>query len=124
MGGDLCEKNKRNILLTTMSTSNYKGDYRFYYYYTKSQNNEKKYCNGISALEPGTKYFLSKYHKNLENYKAELEQLFLLHEALKKERNCSNHASEKGVRLPSKVVSKAIDIYIKKANLLWEKLSL
>ena len=55
---------KRNILLTTMSISNYKGDYRVYYYYVKNENGEKKYCNGISALEPGTKYFLSKYPIN------------------------------------------------------------
>ena len=45
-----------------------------------------------------------------------MEQLFLLHDALKKERNCCNHASEKGVRLPQKVVSMAIEIYVDKAR--------
>ena len=47
----------------------------------------------------------------LEPYKDKLEQIFLLHEALKAERNSSNHASEKGVRIPYKVVTRAINIY-------------
>ena len=31
-----------------------------------------------------------------------------------KERNCNNHASEKGLRLPKKVVANAIQIYLDK----------
>lgn len=42
-----------------------------------------------------------------------LEHHLFLHEALKKERNCCNHASEKGIRLPIVVVKRAIEIYIK-----------
>lgn len=41
-----------------------------------------------------------------------LNQHLLLHEALKKERNCCNHASQNGVRLPIKVVKCAIELYV------------
>ena len=55
-------------------------------------------------------------HPKLVGKEKELDELFLLHEALHKERNCSNHASEKGVRLPAKSVKRAIDIYVDKMN--------
>lgn len=41
-----------------------------------------------------------------------LDRMFLLHDALKQERNCSNHASQKGIRLSSEVVKRAIDAYV------------
>lgn len=50
----------------------------------------------------------SKYEK--------LNQQLLLHEALKKERNCCNHASQRGVRLPIKVVKRAIELYAENAK--------
>ncbi len=55
-----------------------------------------------------------KLHPALEKRQENLEELFLLHHALKKERNCNNHASEKGLRLPKKVVANAIQIYLDK----------
>lgn len=59
------------------------------------------------------KYF--KVNKKLEGHIADLDQLFLLHEALKRERNCCNHASEKG-HLPLGVVRRAIQIYVEDAK--------
>ena len=47
-----------------------------------------------------------------------LEELLLLHAALKQERNNSNHASELGKRLPLEIVSKAIQEYIEKFRYL------
>ena len=44
--------------------------------------------------------------------KMELDKLLLLHEALKSERNNINHASDKGMRLPLKIVKKAVQEYI------------
>ncbi len=55
-----------------------------------------------------------KLHPALEKRQENLEELFLLHHALKKERNCNNHASEKGLRLPKKVVTNAIQVYLDK----------
>ena len=46
-----------NILLTTMSTMK---DLFVNYYYVQ-RDGKKLFCNGISALEPGSKYLLSKY---------------------------------------------------------------
>lgn len=48
--------------------------------------------------------------------KWDLDILFLLHDALKKERNCSNHASTNGIRLSTRIVRKAIEIYVNKAK--------
>ena len=45
-----------------------------------------------------------------------LEQAFLLHSALKTERNCCNHASAKGIRLPADVVKRAIEVYVKRVE--------
>ena len=45
-----------------------------------------------------------------------LEDLFELHIALKKERNCCNHASEKGTRLSADVVRTALQEYIRLAR--------
>ena len=45
-----------------------------------------------------------------------LEDLFELHLALKKERNCCNHASEKGTRLSADVVRTALQEYIRLAR--------
>lgn len=59
-------------------------------------------------------------HDQVANHKRELDDLFLLHEALKQERNCSNHASEKGIRLSVKIVKRAIEIYVKKAKEIME----
>lgn len=44
--------------------------------------------------------------------KTELEKLLILHEALKNERNNINHASDKVIRLPLKIVKKAVQEYI------------
>ncbi len=44
--------------------------------------------------------------------KTELERLLILHEALKNERNNINHASDKVIRLPLKIVKKAVQEYI------------
>ncbi len=55
-----------------------------------------------------------KLHPALEKRQEKIEELFLLHHALKKERNCNNHASEKGLRLPKKIVANAIQIYLDK----------
>ena len=51
-------------------------------------------------------------HTNLQPAIKQLEEFFLLHNALKLERNCNNHASEKGVRLPKSVVETALLLYI------------
>lgn len=61
-------------------------------------------------------------HSNLESEKKKLDRLFLLHEALKKERNCSNHASAKGMRLPIATVKRAIEIYIKWTEDMFDKI--
>lgn len=57
------------------------------------------------------------------DYKKSIDNLFLLHEALKKERNCSNHASDKGVRLSVKTVKRAIEIYIEMAREILSRIS-
>ena len=55
---DYMPENKcKHVLMTTMSTLAYKS---VNYYYGKNENG-KLFCDGISSLEPGTKYFLSKY---------------------------------------------------------------
>ncbi len=51
------------------------------------------------------------------------DNLFLLQEALKKERNCSNHASDKGIRLSVRTVKRAIEIYVKWAREILNKVS-
>lgn len=48
--------------------------------------------------------------------KRKLDDLFLLHGALKMERNCANHAANKGVRLPASVVKRALEIYVEEAE--------
>lgn len=48
--------------------------------------------------------------------KRELDDLFILHDALKKERNCANHAAEEGIRLPASVVKRALEIYVEEAR--------
>lgn len=48
----------RNVLLTTMSILISDSKINYYYF---EDNGIKRYCDGISALEPGTKYYLSKY---------------------------------------------------------------
>ena len=45
-----------------------------------------------------------------------LETTLLLHSALKQERNCCNHASNKGTRLSTDVVKRAIEIYVKRVE--------
>lgn len=45
-----------------------------------------------------------------------LDSLLRLHRALKLERNCTNHASDKGMRLPASVVKRALEIYVEEAN--------
>lgn len=57
-----------------------------------------------------------KVEDKFEDRMQELDELFLLHDALKKERNCINHASTKGVRLSNKIVKRAIEIYVKRAK--------
>lgn len=47
-----------------------------------------------------------------------LEDTILLHRALKNERNNTNHASTKHRRLPLKIVSKAIDLYVQNVKYL------
>lgn len=49
---------------------------------------------------------------NYSKKRWELEVLLLLHMALKNERNNSNHASERGTRLPLEVVAAAIQEYV------------
>lgn len=46
--------------------------------------------------------------------KVELEKLLILHETLKNERNNINHASDKVIRLPLKIIKKAVQEYIEK----------
>lgn len=69
------------------------------YYFTKG-----KYKNKI--------WMEVNIHKKLNNYLKEVDMAFRLHEALKKERNCSNHASDRGIRIPINLVSRAIEIYV------------
>ena len=80
----------------------------------------------LACTKPNTTYktknkqdltgFRIALHSNLETneHKTKLEELFLLHKALKQERNCNNHASETTKRLPKPVVERAIKLYIKK----------
>lgn len=49
-----------------------------------------------------------------------LEEFFLLHHALKNERNCNNHAFEQDERLSKEIVDNAIRIYIKRFRKLQE----
>lgn len=53
--------------------------------------------------------------------KSLLNKVILLHEALKRERNCCNHASENGVRLPIEVVKRAIELYVKDLRMILKK---
>ena len=48
----------RNVLMTTMSILS---NVNVNYYYYEIQEGKSVFCNGISSLEPGSKYFLSKY---------------------------------------------------------------
>lgn len=75
------------------------------------RENEKKYS--LAALpaknDLGEGYTLNlRIKKDRKTFK----QLMILHDALKRERNQSNHASEKGIRLKAKVIKRAIDYYI------------
>lgn len=54
--------------------------------------------------------------KNNLNLQKDLENTLLLHSALKKERNCCNHASESGVRLSVGAVKRAIKIYARRVE--------
>lgn len=70
----------------------------------------KYYLNNNSTL-----IFTLNIHEKLDykqNHKT-LDELFMLHDALKKERNCNNHASDR-IRLPKDVVETAIKLYITK----------
>ena len=92
---------KRKWYHTIMNCIN-KNEYMY-----KPNRNTKNVINVTAILSTNSK---------VTPLKPQMEQLFLLHDALKKERNCCNHASEKGVRLPQKVVSMAIEIYVDKAR--------
>ncbi|MBQ8166488.1 MAG: hypothetical protein IJZ96_05555, partial [Lachnospiraceae bacterium] len=52
-----------------------------------------------------------KIHNNIDSIK--LEKILRLHSVLKQERNNTNHASEKCIRLPLAVINKAINLYVK-----------
>lgn len=65
-----------------------------------------------------------KRHNKLKNdYGRLLDEALLLHDALKQERNCSNHASEKGIRLPKELIIKAINIYVSNMRKIMKKIS-
>ena len=69
----------------------------------------KDYANELKA------FCITLHNKlNTNAAKRKLEELFLLHQALKIERNCNNHASQKGIRLPKPVVEYAIKLYVEK----------
>lgn len=69
----------------------------------------KDYANELKA------FCITLHNKlNTNVAKRKLEELFLLHQALKIERNCNNHASQKGIRLPKPVVEYAIKLYVEK----------
>lgn len=57
---DIAAKEKKNVLVTTMSVFN-KNGMRVNYYYCLQKGENKLFCEGISSLEAGSKYFLSKY---------------------------------------------------------------
>lgn len=81
-----------------------------------------------SDMGNGKKYRIQKPGVNEERYvkisinpedsqrKRKLDDLLLLHGALKMERNCANHASNKGVRLSAGIVKRALEIYVKEAE--------
>lgn len=79
---------------------------------------EKQYFTGKNKSQ--TVSITLNINEQLVDHKREIDDLFLLHEALKQERNCSNHASEKGVRLSVRIVKRAIEIYVKRAKEIME----
>ena len=81
------------------------------YHYTNEDKNITLLINKKSNIEEVT-------------MRQELNSLFLLHNALKKERNCSNHASEKGVRLSINVVKYALEVYVQKLRYIIENLEI
>lgn len=87
------------------------GEHRFFYFVDENKE-EKKWVNITFNIQD-----------KFTDRKQELDTLFLLHDALKKERNCSNHASTSGIRLPTRIVRKAIEIYVNKAKDILEEVS-
>lgn len=59
----------------------------------------------------------------LVNKRRQLEELLLLHKAIRQERNNTNHASQKIKRLPNKLVKHIIEIYLEKVRELDKALS-
>jgi len=53
---------------------------------------------------------------NTQENRDRLESFLRLHNALKKERNCSNHAAQTGIRLPMTVVKQMLDLYVELAK--------
>ena len=105
-----------------------------------------KWCKGDSKRKGNEKNIFEAKQKNKPNVSAELqieihekikkgsdqeeylqeeylEETLLLHSALKKERNCCNHASDRGVRLSADIVKRAIKIYIERVDEILKKLT-
>lgn len=78
--------------------------------------NAKNYLISSREYVNELKNFKFQLHSTLDTIptKEKLEEVFLLHQALKIERNCNNHASQKGIRLPKSVVERAIKLYVEK----------
>ena len=78
--------------------------------------NRNDYLIYVKDYANELKSFCINLHNRLNTNAAKhkLEELFLLHQALKIERNHNNHASQKGIRLPKPVVERAIKLYVKK----------
>lgn len=98
----------------------YKSDYGSILKWCKGTNTKNTYevqdRNGNTKASVGLQIELNNRMGNSQDRIDYLENTLLLHSALKKERNCCNHASEKGVRLPADVVKHAIEIYAQRAE--------
>lgn len=56
---------ERNILMTTLSKKVEKDCYDYYEAINKKDNKKTLYCTGYCAMEPGSKYLLSKYENRI-----------------------------------------------------------
>lgn len=112
----------------TATTKEYHPD-TFFYMSEKNYLNEYKYKNRkifftILSCVGSYDYILKNSTEKIsfclevneklnQNFQS-LDELFMLHDALKKERNCNNHASNRELRLSKDVVETALKLYIAK----------
>lgn len=112
-----CKFRRLEDMISRDDVKSYKSDYGSILKWCKGLG--KKQFKVKTKPEPIYAELQINMHKKIEKNPVQqdyLDKTLLLHSALKKERNCCNHASETGIRLSAEVVKHAIEIYTKRVK--------